>query len=267
MLFAGCDVGSLTAKAVIMDGEVIVSHAMARVAPAAEVSAQQVMDKALEKAGLDMGDIAACCATGYGRDSIPFATRNMSEISCHGMGAFWAASQVHTVIDIGGQDCKVINVDGRGMVTDFVMNDKCAAGTGRSLEILSRAIDLRLEDLGPQSLRSKKKIAISNRCGIFMELEVLQHFYEGKKPRDIARGINRAVAKRVAFLARGVRLAPGFALTGGVSKNPGVVRELESLLDVTFIPLHVDAQLVGAVGAAVFAGMDTLPGTTERLNP
>ena len=218
-------------------------------------SAREVMQEALCKAKLDLKDMVCICSTGYGRKNIPFAHFNMSEISCHGMGAYWCDSSVRTIIDVGGQDCKAICVDARGRTTDFVMNNKCAAGTGRSLEILARAINLGLEDLGPASLKSRRPVRITNRCSIFMELEVLQHYYGGRKIRDIARGINQAVARRVAFLAQGLDMQPGFALTGGVSKNAGVVKSLEKAMGVHFVPLNVDPQLMGALGAAVHAGV------------
>ncbi len=265
MLFAGCDVGSLTAEAVILKGQDILSTSIQRVGASASDSAHQVMKTALEGAGLNMGDLSAVCATGYGRKNIPFVQYNMSEISCHGMGAFWCDSGIRTIIDIAGQDCKVILVDNQGMTTDFAMNDKCAAGTGRSLEILARAIDLDLEELGPISLKSRKPALIGNRCSIFMELEVLQHLYTGKKMRDIARGINQAVAKRVAFLAQSLDLEPDFALTGGVSKNQGVARSLESILGIRFSPLPLDAQLMGALGAAIYARKKTTDTSREDM--
>ncbi|HOO71738.1 MAG TPA: acyl-CoA dehydratase activase [Spirochaetota bacterium] len=253
MIAAGCDVGSLTAKAVIMDDGFIISSKIIRDRKTPLESARAVMSEALSEAGLSFKSINYCCSTGYGRHSIPFALMNMSEISCHALGAFWAEKSVRTVIDIGGQDCKVISLDDCGMVSDFIMNDKCAAGTGRSLEILSRSIGLPLEKLGPVSLKSWKGIPITNKCSIFMELEVLQHLYKGKRTADIARGINEAVARRVVSLARSIEIKEAAAITGGVSKNIGVVKKLERLLGLRFTPLSVDPQIIGALGAAVFA--------------
>ncbi len=261
MLAAGCDVGSLTAEAIILKDGKILSHAIMGTKATAEKSAQAVMGQALSQANLKSEDIGTCYSTGYGRYWVPFAKKNISEISCHGMGAFWLDPEVRTVIDIGGQDCKVISVDDKGLVRDFVMNDKCAAGTGRSLEILSAAIDLDLKLLGPVSLKSRKPAKITNKCSIFMELEVLQHIYGKKKTRDIARGINLAVAKRVAALARTIKPVPAWVITGGVSKNPGVIRELETLMGVRFKALDLDPQLVGALGAACFAHKQALERT------
>lgn len=252
-MVVGIDIGSLTAKAVILNqGSMRSSHIM-RVRPRPIDSAEAVLAAVLGAAGARMSDIRACCATGYGRLEIPFATMNMSEISCHAMGAFWNDAFIRTVIDIGGQDCKVISLDERGLVQDFVMNDKCAAGTGRSLEILAKAIGVELDELGPLSLKSRRPVAITNKCSIFMELEVLQHLYRRDKLKDIAAGINLSVAKRVVALTKMLTLKPALCLTGGVSKNAGVAKGIEQLLGISFKPLRCDPQIMGALGAAVFA--------------
>ena len=255
-MVAGIDIGSLTAKALILDHGIIRALHIMRVRPRPVDSATAVLEDALNIAGARMSDIQACCATGYGRLEIPFATMNMSEISCHARGAFWNDASIRTVIDIGGQDCKVISLDERGMVKDFIMNDKCAAGTGRSLEILSKAIGVELSDLGPLSLKSRRPVAITNKCSIFMELEVLQHLYRRTKLKDIAAGINLSVAKRVAALTKMLTLMPAICLTGGVSKNAGVAMGLEKLLEISFKPLTCDPQIMGALGAAVYAQED-----------
>ncbi|MEW5736863.1 MAG: acyl-CoA dehydratase activase [Thermodesulfobacteriota bacterium] len=259
MIVAGCDVGSLTAKAVILSDDKLLAGQIMPVSATVEDSAQKVMGAALEAAGMGFSDLARVLCTGYGRFSVSFARENVSEISCHGMGAHFVNPDVRTVIDIGGQDCKVVCIDSEGYVTDFLMNDKCAAGTGRSLEILSAAIGLSLEELGPVSLSAKNPLAVNNRCSIFMEQEVLKHLYRKKRKPDIAAGINDAVARRVAALARSVTVKEKVALTGGVSKNPGVAARLSQLLGVSFATLPVDAQLMGALGAAVFARTGKLP--------
>ncbi len=253
MIFAGCDVGSLTAKTVLIDSNSIIASRVIRVSGSPEMSAGITMKLALDDAGLGTDSVTACCSTGYGRMGIPFATMNMSEISCHALGAFWLDNSIRTVIDIGGQDCKVIEIDGAGMVRQFAMNDKCAAGTGRSLEILARTSGIGLENLGPLSLKAKKPATITNRCSIFMELELLQHLYARTDPAMIALGINEAVAKRVFSLAGSISFTPSIAITGGVSKNSGVVRELERLTGHRFTTLGADPQIAGALGAALFA--------------
>jgi len=252
-MVVGIDIGSLTAKAVIMERNKICSSHIMRARPRPIDSAAAVLREVLNAAGARASDIEACCATGYGRLEIPIATMNMSEISCHAKGAFWNNGSIRTVIDIGGQDCKVIGLDGRGLVHDFIMNDKCAAGTGRSLEILAKAIGVDLEDLGPLSMKSRRPAVITNKCSIFMEMEVLQHLYRRVKIKDIAAGINLSVAKRVVALTKMVSFGTPVCLTGGVSKNEGVRKGMENLLGITFQPLTCDPQIMGALGAAVFA--------------
>lgn len=253
MIYAGCDIGSLTAKAVLIEDDRIISSKMMRVKATALKSAHAVMSETLETVALGFDNLDYCCTTGYGRFDVPFSDKNISEISCHGLGAFWSEKSIGTVIDIGGQDCKVVVVDGDGMVEDFIMNEKCAAGTGRSLEILSKSIGINLEELGPVSLQSEKSITIANKCSIFMEMEVMQHLYNDEKISDIAYSINMAVAKRVVQLAKAVKIKDAICITGGVSKNVGVVTILEDLLELKFKTLPGDPQLMGAIGAAVFA--------------
>jgi len=246
-------VGSLTAKAYIMNEQGTLAGEIIPVKSAPTDSARAVMEKALKSARLNFSDLDCCCSTGYGRYEIPFAQMNMSEISCHGLGAFHVDPSIRTVIDIGGQDCKIILIDANGNVRDFIMNDKCAAGTGRSLEILAKTIGVKLEDLGKLAVKSKKPINITNKCSIFMELEVLGHLYARKKLKHIACGIADAVAKRVAALAKAVDVEDPVCITGGVSKNPGVVRQLAYHMNRTFKTLPVDPQIIGALGAACFA--------------
>jgi predicted CoA-substrate-specific enzyme activase len=253
MIVAGCDIGSLTAKAVIMNGNGFLAQEIIKVRATTIGSATEVMKKALSSSSLQFSDINYCCSTGYGRYEIPFAQMNMSEISCHGLGAFWADRSIRTIIDIGGQDCKVILIDDTGNVRDFIMNDKCAAGTGRSLELLAKTIGVELEELGPLAIKSKKPINITNKCSIFMELEVLNHLYTRKKLKHIACGIVDAVAKRVAALAKAIDVEDNICITGGVSKNPGVVQQLSRHMGVFFKSLPIDPQIIGALGAALFA--------------
>lgn len=253
MIVAGCDVGSLSAEAVIMSDGSIISSGIIRVRPRPEQSASDVMDKALAKAGLTYKDIEYCVSTGYGRERIPFANGNVSEISCHGKGAQWLVPSVRTVIDVGGQDCKVIRVDESGKLVNFVMNDKCAAGTGRFLEFMAKVLGAIIEDLWPLALGSEKTVVITNLCSIYAESEVLHYIYEGKEPADIAAGINRAMAERVQSLVKRVGVEKDVCITGGVAKNIGVVKNLEEMLQVSAEKLAVDPQIVGAIGAGLFA--------------
>jgi len=253
MIVAGCDVGSLSAEAVIMSDGSIISSEIIRVRPRPEQSATDVMDKALSKTGLTYKDIECCVSTGYGRERIPFANGNVSELSCHGKGAQWLVPSVRTVIDVGGQDCKVIRVDENGKLLNFVMNDKCAAGTGRFLEFMAKVLGVGIEDLGPLALATEKPAPITNMCSIYAESEVLHYVYEGKNPAEIAAGINHAMAERVNSLVKRVGVEKDVCITGGVAKNIGVVKNLEEMLQVNAEELPVDPQIVGAIGAGLFA--------------
>ncbi len=253
-LFAGIDVGSLSAEAVILnqDGSVLAGEII-KVRPRPLQSAQEVFGNALSSAGLAEDQIDLCYATGYGRDTIPFAGKNISEISCHGKGAHHLASHVSTVIDIGGQDCKVIRVDPEGFLVDFVMNDKCAAGTGRFLEMMAKTLGVDIAELGQLSLKSRKPLTMSSQCSIFAEIEVLQLLYSGKKKKHIASGLHASLVRRIKALTGRVGINGKVCMTGGVSKNPGMVSMLEQELNVTFQPLSMDPQLIGALGAGLFA--------------
>ena len=256
MLFAGIDVGSLTAEGVIVNNGNILAYQQMSVRPNPVDSAREVMDQALAKAGLDWKDISYSVATGYGREqiqSVGMAQENISEISCHGFGAFCLANSVRTVVDIGGQDAKVIRLNKNGDLENFVMNDKCAAGTGHFLEVMSRALDTSLDALGPLSQGSRDPVKMSNRCSIFVETEVIHCLQRGVSKTDIAAGISIAMAERVFALVRRVGLESEVMMTGGVAKNIGVKSALEKLLKVRMLTPKIDPQIIGAFGAAMFA--------------
>lgn len=255
-LFAGIDIGSLTAEAVILrDGQILAAEIMSvRTNPVD--SAREVLGRACGRHGIPPADIHYTVSTGYGRETIQaegLAQENLSEISCHGLGAWSLCPAVRTVIDIGGQDAKVIKVGPRGELENFVMNDKCAAGTGHFLEVMSRTLGVALEELGPLSLGARKPVEMSNRCTIYVETEVLHFLQRGVAKKDVAAGINRAMAERVLALARRVHPEPEVMLTGGVAKNVAVKNELERMLNVTVVQPALDPQLIGAFGAALFA--------------
>jgi (R)-2-hydroxyacyl-CoA dehydratese activating ATPase len=253
MYVAGCDVGSLSAKAVIMkDGDVLASEVIFS-KPDPGDSAQEVMDKALAKAGLSLIDIGYCIGTGYGRNSIPFANAIESEITCHGKGAQWLMPEVRMVIDIGGQDSKAIRLDETGKVVRFAYNDRCASGTGRFLEVMAGAMGIRLEDMGEISSRSQNPVAISNQCVVFAETEIISLINSGKDLSDIVSGLHKALAHRVASLAHGVELDKEITMTGGVAKNQGMFQALQEALGVHITPIKTDPQIIGALGAALLA--------------
>ena len=253
MYVAGCDVGSLSAKAIIMkNGDVLASHVIfARPEPGD--SAREVMEKALAKAGLTQSDIAYCVGTGYGRNSIPFANAVESEIICHGKGAQWLMPEVHMVIDIGGQDAKAIRLDDSGNVIRFAYNDRCASGTGRFLEVMSGAMGIKLEDMGEISSKSKNPLSISNQCVVFAETEIISLINTGNNLSDIVAGLHKSLAHRVAALARGIELSSEITMTGGVAKNSGMLAALEEALGVKLRKMATDPQIIGALGAALIA--------------
>ena len=211
------------------------------------------MEKLLDRLNLLHDDIGFSVATGYGRETIPFANANVSEISCHAKGAHFLVPGIRTVIDVGGQDCKAIRVDTDGSVEDFVMNDKCAAGTGRSLELNSEALGVEVSELGPLSLEANEAIVITSQCSIFTELEIMHLLMEGRSTSDIAAGINQAMARRVKMLVGRVGIKNDVGITGGVSKNVGVVKILQKMLNTKFVEFSEDPQIMGALGAALFA--------------
>ena len=253
MIVAGCDVGSLTGKAVILkDGEIF-SYSIVPTTPKPERTAKNAMDKALESGNLSLEEIGYIVGTGYGRVKIPFANSELSELSCHGKGAHSFIPSIRTIIDVGGQDCKVIKINKDGKILDFAMNDKCAAGTGRFLEVMAKTLELKLEELGPISLESKNQAKISAQCSVFAETEVVSLMADGIEVADIVAGIHDAIASRIMSLVYRVGLEEDLTITGGVAKNIGVVAFLEKKLGIEAKKLPVDPQLMGALGAALTA--------------
>jgi predicted CoA-substrate-specific enzyme activase len=255
MIVAGCDVGSLTGEAVILKDDSILAHEIMRVRPRPELTAQEVTSRALAKAKLDFKDLDYCVSTGYGRQKIPFANSSISEISCHGRGAHWVNPEVRTVIDIGGQDCKVIRVDKMGYMVDFVMNDKCAAGTGRFLEGMAKVLGVELQELGPLGLACTGPPArIMKTCTVLSQFDVICMLNDGMDRAGIAAGIANAMAERITKMAKRVGIRKEVAMTGGVAKNTAVVESLQEALGLKLLQMDgVDPQIVGALGAALFA--------------
>jgi len=253
MIVAGCDVGSLTGKAVILNDGEILSYSIVPTTPKPEITAQNAMNDVLQKVNLSLDDVEFIVGTGYGRVKIPFAHDQISELTCHGLGAHSFIPSVRTIIDVGGQDCKVIKVDKNGKILDFAMNDKCAAGTGRFLEVMARTLELKLEELGPISLESKDQAKITAQCSVFAETEVVSLMADGIEVSDIVAGIHDAVASRIMSLVYRVGLEEDLTITGGVAKNIGVVTYLEKRLGINSKKLPVDPQIIGALGAAITA--------------
>ena len=248
----GIDIGSTASKCVMLaDGKEIVAKSLISLG-AGTSGPQRAISEVLEQAGKTKDEMAFVLATGYGRNSLEeIADAQMSELSCHAKGATFLFPQVHTVVDIGGQDVKILQVE-NGVMTNFVMNDKCAAGTGRFLDVMARVLEVKVQDLGMLGAQSTKQVEISSTCTVFAESEVISQLSMGTDKRDIINGIHRSVASRVAGLAHRVGIRDQVVMTGGVAQNSGVVKALEEALghEVHISPL---TQYNGALGAALFA--------------
>lgn len=251
--FGGVDIGSLSCDAVIIDegGEVLAS-AVVPTGADARVAIARATDAVLGAAELTSEDLLSIVSTGYGRENVDQRTKSVTEISCHGRGAFHLFPGTRLVIDIGGQDSKSISLSPKGKVMDFAMNDKCAAGTGRFLEVMARTLDVSLDELGPLAGQATEELAISSMCTVFAESEVVSLVGQGKAAPNIVRGLCRAIAQRTRSLAKRVGVQPQVTMTGGVAKNAGVVTALQELLE---LPINIpeEPQIVGALGAALIA--------------
>ncbi len=248
----GIDIGSTASKCVILaDGKDIAAKSLIAVG-AGTSGPQRAVAAVLENAGMKKEDMAYTLATGYGRNSmLELADEQMSELSCHAKGAVFLFPEVHTVVDIGGQDVKVLQIE-NGVMTNFVMNDKCAAGTGRFLDVMARVLEVNVEDLGMLGAQSTRYVGISSTCTVFAESEVISQLAMDTDKRDIINGIHKSVASRVAGLAHRVGVREKVVMTGGVAQNAGVVKALQEELGV---PIYTSplTQYNGALGAALFA--------------
>jgi len=236
----------------LQDNKILSWHIMLTGPDSVETS-KKVMDETLKKADLSLNDIEYVVSTGYGRVVVPFANRNITEITCHAKGANWLLANVRTILDMGGQDCKAIRCDENGKVTDFVMNDKCAAGAGRSMEVMAKLLEVPLEGIGKYSLEIvEKPAAISSTCTVFAKSEVLSLLRSGVHKNDILAGLCEALADRVLPLLKRVRIEKEFVIAGGIAKNIGVVKRLEEKTGLK-ANIAFEPQIVGALGAAIFA--------------
>ena len=252
---AGIDSGSTSTDVVILDQNgKIKSTMIIPTGGGAMMSAEKSLAAAVEKAGIQEEDIVRIVTTGYGRAYIDSGDDSITEITCHAKGAHYLNSNVRTIIDIGGQDIKAISIDEHGAVTNFLMNDKCAAGTGRFLEMMARTLGLSLEEMSVKGLEWKENIVISSMCTVFAESEVVSLVAQNKNVADIIHGLNVSVASKVgALAARLGKKNPGeYMMTGGVAKNQGIINALEEKLGAKLY-ICDEAQLCGALGAALFA--------------
>ncbi len=257
LYFAGLDLGSTMTKAVIIDEkEELRARVESHTGAEHRRLANKVMEQALEQANLPFSEISYVVATGYGRINVPFADRQITELTCHARGVASFFPSVRAALDIGGQDAKGLKIKD-GKLIDFVMNDKCAAGTGRFLEVIADALGLALEDLGSISLKSKNKVSVSNTCTIFAQQEVVFRISEGVPIEDIVAGLHEAIASRAVGMLKRLKIEPDVVFTGGVAKNVGVVKAVRENLGCEVL-VPEDPLISGALGAALLAKELTL---------
>jgi predicted CoA-substrate-specific enzyme activase len=250
---AGVDVGSTQTKAIIVnENRAILARALVNTGANVVRAADHAFADALQSCDLERDDIAFVIGTGYGRYKVTFGDTQITEIGCHARGAKFLFPGTHTVIDMGGQDAKGIKVGEEGEVKDFVMNDKCAAGTGRFLANAAETLGLPLDDIGEISLKATLPVRLTTVCTVFVESDIVSYVAQGKRVEDILGGVHKAIAARTISLIRRVGIEEEITFTGGVSRNVGMVRALEEKLG-TKLNVSPDSHFVGALGAAIFA--------------
>lgn len=259
MYFAGIDLGSRKSKIAIFMDDKLSKEYVGETGLGAARTAQMIMDHALADTGLKLKDFTSIVATGYGRVVVPFATSHVSDILAHAKGAYWFFPSARTVLDLGGQDCKAINIDERGRLTGFVMNDKCASGNGRFLETMADLLEIPAEEGGNLSLSADKMITFSTICAVFAKSEALSLVRKGTPKANILAGIHHIIAVQCEKMLELISLEEDLVMSGGVSKNIGVVKMVTKRLGVT-PKVPPDPQMVGAVGAAVVAREKYLAG-------
>nr|WP_297936011.1 acyl-CoA dehydratase activase [uncultured Lachnoclostridium sp.] len=253
MYFAGIDIGSMTAETVIInDKKEICASFIVKSGASHKEALEKSFEQALNMAQITREDIKYIVSTGYGRINVDFADKQVTEIACHGKGSHFLFPNTRTVIDIGGQDSKIIKLNKKGKVIDFLMNDKCAAGTGRFLEVMANALEINVEELGEYSMKSQKPAKISCMCGIFAESEVVSKIASGETKEDIVRGLHNSIASRILGMVNRVKKEEEVTMTGGGAKNIGVVHAMQEQLKCQ-INVPEDPQIVGALGAALFS--------------
>lgn len=252
---AGVDIGSTSTQAVILADGVLYAWSNIRTGADSPESAMHAIKQAMDGTGLLLKDISYTVGTGYGRVNVPFADKTVTEITCHARGAHHIyGPTVRTILDMGGQDCKAIHCDGKGRVTSFVMNDKCAAGTGRGMEVIASLLAVPIELIGPMSFEIDEEVApVSSTCVIFAKAEVTNLMREGLTKGKVLAAYCHATAIRVAKLLESIGMEEGFVITGGIKKNKGVVQRLEAILGVKALQAEFDSQIAGALGAALIA--------------
>ena len=252
MTTAGIDIGSITAKAALFENGKLLATKVIFTGYNSEAAGLKVYEEILSEKGIDKNSVTKIVSTGYGRNSVKFADKSFTEIMCHAAGAYFLNPHVLTIIDIGGQDSKAILLDDKGKVKNFVMNDKCAAGTGRFLEVMARALEVNLDEFGAMSIKSKHPSKISSLCTVFAESEVISLIAKGNQRMDIVAGIHESIASRISSMIGRVGIKEPVMITGGVARNIGVIHALEKKLGIK-IEVSPYAQVNGAIGAAILA--------------
>ncbi|HWP23362.1 MAG TPA: acyl-CoA dehydratase activase [Candidatus Binatia bacterium] len=261
---AGIDVGSTQTKGILLDEKFeIVARALTDTGAYVTKAAERCFLEALRASGVKREEVAYVVGTGYGRYKVAFGDAQITEISCHARGAAYLFPKTRTVIDMGGQDAKGIRVGEGGEVKDFVMNDKCAAGTGRFLASAAEALGVSLDDIGEISLKAKNPVRLTTVCTVFVESDIMSYLAQNKKIEDILGGVHSAIAARTISLVRRVGIEPEVTFTGGVSRNIGMVRALEEKLGMK-LNVSPDSHFVGALGASIFALERALKTTGEK---
>jgi predicted CoA-substrate-specific enzyme activase len=250
MITVGIDVGSITAKAVMIQDGNVISQELILTGYNARGAGETVLQNVIKNVSLEFSSVDKIIATGYGRNSVAGTHKTVTEITCHAMGAHFLDPSIRSVIDIGGQDSKAIAITNTGGVMDFAMNDKCAAGTGRFLEVMARALEVDLSNFGDFSLNADHPSKISSLCTVFAESEVISLIAKGERRHNIIAGIHESIAARVVAMASRLGLKPPIMMTGGVAKNIGVVKALERKMGQKMI-VSPKAQIIGAIGAAL----------------
>jgi predicted CoA-substrate-specific enzyme activase len=258
---AGVDIGAATAKAVLLNNHrEVLSSCILPTGHSVREAGESVLEQALAKASVSFDEVGYVVSTGYGRRAVSFADKPVTEIICHAAGVCALRPQARTVIDIGGQDSKVIGLDEKGNVVNFVMNDKCAAGTGRFLEVMAGVLQVGIDEAGPMSLASQEPCTIGSTCTIFAETEVVALRAEGKSREDLLQGIHNAMSHRVAIMGKSVGFKDELVFTGGVAKNQGMKKALEDEIGLP-IRLPEEPQIMGALGAAILARVEAMKET------
>lgn len=255
-LLVGIDVGAAFTKAAILKDRALFAYHIAPSVGSYKIVAEKVLLQTAGKAGLGLEDLQSIVATGIGASRVPLARERVSEISSHGRGAHLFFPSVRTVIDIGGQSSRAMRVDETGHVVDFAINEKCAAGSGRFLQLIARILQIPLEDIGPLSLKSTSVVKFTTGCAVFSESEAISRIAEGARREDILAGVNQAIVAKVANVVRRVGLLGDCAVVGGGAKNPGLVKSLEETLGVHLL-VPQEPQLTAAVGAALLGEADS----------